>query len=168
MPTRLRFILVALLLVLIAAPFASAKSKQDRVQIGSGIVVHEGEEVGDVVCIGCGIKVQGTCGDVVAIGGGVLIEGQVRGDVVAIGGGARLGDAARVSGDVVTIGGGLSRDPSADVKGDIVSQGGAFVLPLLIIVPLIPVVLVVGLIWWLIARNNNRRPAPVQQTYTGR
>lgn len=166
MPKTLGPVVFVTVLLLLAAPLLSAKSRQDRVQFGSGIVVHEGEETGSLVCIGCGIKVQGTSGDVVAIGGGVLIEGEVRGDVVTIGGGARLNEAARVSGDLVTIGGGVSRDPSADVKGEVVSHGGAFVLPLLILVPLIPVVLVVALIWFLISRSN-RPPAPAQP-YTGR
>jgi hypothetical protein len=160
--------ITALVLLLIAVPLASAKSKQDRVQIGSGIVVHEGEEVGDIVCVGCGVKVQGTCGDVVAIGGGVVIEGQVRGDVVAVGGGVKLREGAHIAGDVVTVGGGLSRDPGSEVKGEVVSQGGAWMLPLLILVPLIPVILIVALIWWLITRSNRPQAAPVQQTYMQR
>jgi hypothetical protein len=67
----------------------------------------------------------------------------------------------------VTIGGGLSREPGSTVGGEVVSQGGGYVMPLLIIVPLIPVILIVALIWWLITRSN-RPPAPAQSTYTGR
>jgi len=52
------------------------------------------------------------------------------------------------------------------VKGEIVSQGGGYVMPLLIIVPLIPVVLIVALIWWLISRSN--RPRVPVQTYQSR
>jgi hypothetical protein len=168
MPTRSAILFVAVFLIFSAAvPLASAKSKQDRVQFGSSINVQEGEEVGDLVCIGCSIRMAGTCGDVVAIGGSAFIGGQVRGDVVAIGGGAKLTDSAQVSGDLVTIGGGLSRDPGSDVRGEIVSQGGGYVFPLLIVVPLIPVILIVALIWWLITRSN-RRPVPAQQPYTGR
>jgi len=168
MKNRVGSILFAIVLFAGVALPASARSgsKNDRVQIGSSITVHEDEEVGDVVCIGCSIHVQGTCGDVVSVGGAVFIEGTVRGDVVAIGGGAKLSDAARVAGDLVTIGGGLARDPGATVGGEVVSQGGGYVMPLLIIVPLIPVVLVVGLIWWLITRSN-RPPAPAQ-TYPTR
>ena len=65
-----------------------------------------------MVCIGCSIRVAGTCGDTVAIGGSIIVEGKVKGDVVAVGGGVRLSDNARVNGDVVTIGGGLSRVPA--------------------------------------------------------
>ncbi len=168
MAKRIALLLFALTLLLTAALPASAKSKNDRVQFGSSINVDEGEEVGDVVCIGCSIHMAGTCGDVVAIGGSILIEGTVKGDVVAVGGGAKLTNSAQVSGDLVTIGGGLSRDPNSEVKGEIVSQGGGYVMPLLIIVPLIPVILIVAFIWWLITRSN-RRPVPAQQqTYTGR
>jgi hypothetical protein len=67
---------------------------------------------------------------------------------------------------VVTVGGALERDEGSEVKGEIVSQGGSYVLPLLIIVPLIPVILVVALVWWLITRNNRPRVQP--QPYPGR
>jgi hypothetical protein len=151
----------------LAVPAATANSSNDRVQFGSSISINDGEEVGDLVCIGCSIRVAGSCGDAVAIGGSILVEGEVRGDVVSIGGGVRLNDAARVNGDVVTIGGGLSRDSNSVVKGEIVSQGGGYVFPLLILIPLIPVILIVALIWWLITRAS-RPPAPVQPRYTGR
>ncbi len=167
MSTRPALFLAVLLFFALAVPAARASSKNDRVQFGSSISVNEGEEVGDVVCIGCSIRVAGSCGDAVAIGGSILVEGEVRGDVVAVGGGARLNDVARVNGDVVTVGGGLSRDPAAVVKGEIVSQGGGYIFPLLILIPLIPVILIVALIWWLITRSN-RRPVPAQPTYTGR
>jgi len=169
MSKRIAFLLFALTLLLTSALPLSARSgsKNDRVQFGSSINVDEGEEVGDVVCIGCSIHMAGTCGDAVSIGGSVSIEGTVKGDVVAVGGGVRLTDSANVAGDLVTIGGGLSRDANSVVKGEIVSQGGGYIFPLLILIPLIPVVLVVALIWWLITRSN-RPPAPVQPTYTGR
>jgi hypothetical protein len=165
---RVGFILFAIFLIAIAALPASAKSgsDNDRVQFGSSINVPEDENVGDLVCIGCSIHMAGTCGDVVAIGGRIEIEGHAKGDVVAVGGGVRLGDGAQVGGDVVTIGGPLARGAGSEVGGEIVSQGGSYVLPLLIIVPLIPVILIVALIWWLITRNN-RRPVQVQP-YPGR
>ncbi len=167
MATRPAFIFLAVFLFLALALPAAARSNNDRVQFGSSINVNDGEEVGDVVCIGCSIRVAGSCGDAVSIGGSILVEGEVRGDVVAVGGGVRLNDVARVNGDVVTIGGGLSRDPASVVRGEIVSQGGGYIFPLLILIPLIPVILIAALIWWLVTRAN-RPPAPVHPTYTGR
>ena len=76
----------------------------DRVRIGGGVQVDEGEVVN---------------GDVVAIGGGARVDGEVRGDVVAIGGGVDLGPHADVQSDVTVVGGSLRRDPAARVGGDI-------------------------------------------------
>ncbi len=168
MTKRIGFILSAMIVMAAAALPAAAKSGSgnDRVQFGSSINVTEDEDVGSLVCIGCSVRVAGTSSDVVAIGGRVQVEGHVKGDVVAIGGGVMLGENAKVGGDVVTIGGELARQNGSEVGGEIVSQGGSYVLPLLIIVPLIPVILVVALIWWLVTRNNRR---PVQpQPYPGR
>jgi hypothetical protein len=168
MTKRIGFILFAIIIIAAAALPAAAKSGSgnDRVQFGSSINVAEDEDAGSLVCIGCSVRVAGTSGDVVAIGGRVQVEGHVKGDVVAIGGGVMLGENAKVGGDVVTIGGELNRQNGSEVGGEIVSQGGSYVLPLLIIVPLIPVILVVALIWWLVTRNNRR---PVQpQPYPGR
>ncbi len=169
MTNRTSFILLAIFVFAGTVVPALARSgpNNDRVQFGSSINVSEDEEVGNLVCIGCSIRVAGTCGDIVAIGGRVELEGHAKGDLVAIGGGARLGENSQVSGDVVTIGGALARGQGSQVGGDIVSQGGSYVFPLLIIFPLIPVVLFVALIWWLVARNNRRRVQP-QPTYPAR
>ena len=110
-------ILLALLFVVAAPSALRASDKNDRVQVGHSIVVEEGEEAGDVVCIGCSIRMMGTCGDIVAVGGSITIDGTVKGDAVAVGGGMHLGENASVDGDVVTVGGGLSRHPNAVVKG---------------------------------------------------
>jgi hypothetical protein len=150
---------------------ASAKGRNgtgnDRVQFGSSINIAEDENAGDLVCIGCSVRVAGTCGDIVAIGGRIDLEGHAKGDLVAIGGGVRLSENAEVSGDLVTIGGGLARAQGSQVGGQIVTQGGGYVFPLLILIPLIPVILVVALIWWLITRSN-RRPVQPQPTYPAR
>jgi hypothetical protein len=157
---RAHWLLLLALLFLIAKPPAlHARSKGDRVQVGHSIVVEEGEETGDVVCIGCSIHMMGTCGDVVAVGGSVTIEGTVKGDVVAVGGGVHLDENASISGDVVTVGGGLSRHPNAIVKGDISSRSGAPILLGLFLVPLVPLVLIVALIVWLVKPNRPRGPA---------
>lgn len=172
MTHRLGFIVLAIFMLAAAAMPASARSGKsgtgnDRVQFGSSINVTEDENVGDVVCIGCSIRMAGTSGDVVAIGGKIDVEGHTRGDIVAIGGGVRLAEGAQVGGDVVTIGGELARGAGSEVGGEIVSQSGGYVIPMLIIVPVLPVILIVALVWWLI-RRSNRRPVQPQQMYPGR
>jgi len=169
MKNRVGFLLLAIFVLAAAVLPAAARSgsNNDRVQFGSSINVSEDEAVGDLVCIGCSVRVAGTCGEIVTIGGRVELEGHAKGDVVAIGGGVRLAENAQVGGDVVTIGGPLVRGSGSEVAGEIVSEGGGYVIPLLIIVPLIPVILIVALIWWLITRSNRPRVQP-QPTYPGR
>ena len=161
MSHRARWLLLAMLFVIAATPVLQASSNGDRVQVGRSIVVEENEEVGDVVCIGCSIRMMGTCGDVVAIGGRVMIDGTVKGDVVTVGGGAHLGENADISGDVVTVGGGLWRHSNAAVKGDISTHSGPLIFLGLFLVPLIPVVLIVALVVWLVKPNQPRAPVRV-------
>ena len=156
MPTR--FSIWALLFLSLTAP-ALAADNGDRVHIGQSITVAEGEDAGDLVCIGCSIRMQGTCGDLVAIGGSIIVDGEARGDAVAVGGGIRLGENASIDGDVVTVGGRLWRHPNATVKGS-VSQAGAPVLAVAMLAPLIPVILIIALIVWLVRRD--RPPSPVR------
>src|SRR5208283_918607 len=159
---RSHWLLLSALLFVIASPCAlHARANGDLVQVGRSIVVEEGEEVGDVVCIGCSIRMDGTCGDVVAVGGSIAVDGTVKGDAVAVGGGVRLGENASISGDVVTVGGGLSRHANVVVKGDVSSQSGPLVFLGLIAVPLVPVVLIILLIIWLVKPNRPRAPARV-------
>ena len=76
----------------------------DRVRVGAGIRVAEGEVIS---------------GDVVAVGGSVDVDGTVRGDVVAVGGGVDLGPNAVVNGEVTSVGGTIDRDPGAVVRGTV-------------------------------------------------
>jgi hypothetical protein len=79
-------------------------SSGDRVRVGAGIEVAEGEVVD---------------GDVVSVGGSVRVDGTVEGDVVAVGGGVRLGPEAVVDGEVTSVGGTIDRDPGAVVHGTV-------------------------------------------------
>ena len=76
----------------------------DRVRVGAGIRVAEGELIE---------------GDVVAVGGSVHIDGTVEGDVVAVGGGVHLGSNAVVDGDVTSVGGTIDREPGAVIHGTV-------------------------------------------------
>lgn len=76
----------------------------DRVRVGAGIEVEEGEVID---------------GDVVAVGGSVSVDGTVEGDVVAVGGGVHLGPNAVVDGEVTSVGGTIDREPGAVVHGTV-------------------------------------------------
>jgi hypothetical protein len=117
-----RIALIAIcLLVIPVMGFAKNSGANDRVQIGKSIEVGPDETVGDAVCIGCSIRVQGhVMGDAVAIGGAVDVDSKVNGDAVAIGGSVRLGPDSSVGGDVTTVGGAVQRDSTSSVGGDVV------------------------------------------------
>ena len=157
---RAQWLLLAALLFVVATPRTLHARDGDQVHVGRSITVSEDENAGSLVCVGCSIRMEGTCEDVVAVGGSIMVDGTVKGDVVAVGGGVLLGDNASVSGDVVTVGGHLSRHPNAVVKGDVSEQSGALVLAGIFLVPLLPLILIVALIVWLVSRN--RRPAPAR------
>lgn len=114
---------IRLSLALLAAVFftlTAAASAAERVMVGEDIYVREGENLDEVVCIGCNIHVEGTVGEAVAIGGRIVVEGEATGDLVAIGGRVRID--GKVGGDVVSIGGGVEIDGS--VGGDVVAFAG--------------------------------------------
>jgi hypothetical protein len=157
---RRAFWIAAFLLLLLAAPALYAKDG-DQVHIGGrSINVGPDEAAGDLVCVGCSIRMQGSCGDMVAVGGSVDVGGHAKGDIVVIGGGLRLGEESTVSGDIVTIGGSVSRDPNSVIHGRITSRSGALLLVWLVLMPLLPVILIVALVVWLVGRN--RRDIPVR------
>ncbi|HTV66633.1 MAG TPA: hypothetical protein VMD98_13580 [Bryocella sp.] len=147
-----------LAVALLAAPVAYAGTG-DQVHIGGkSINVGPDEHAGDLVCIGCSIRMLGSCGDVVAIGGSVDVNGSTH-DVVVIGGGLRLEENAFVAGDAVTVGGRLWRDPSAVVHGQVSVRSGILVLLWLVLVPSVPIILIVALLIWLL--RPNRQPTQV-------
>jgi hypothetical protein len=158
---HVRWLFLALVVVIAVPSALHARSVGDRVQVGRSIVVEENEVVGDVVCIGCSVHMMGTCGDIVTIGGNSTIEGTVKGDAVAVGGGIYLGESASVAGDVVTVGGGLSRHPNAEVKGDVTTQSGPLIFLGLVFALLIPLALIIALIVWLVKPNRPQAPARV-------
>jgi hypothetical protein len=142
-------------------PLAHASSGgEDRVQFGRNIVVNSDETTGDLVCIACSIRVDGASHDTVAIGGSITVNGTVKGDLAAIGGGVTLGDDATVDGDISLVGGHLNRSPNAVIKGDISSHSRGPLFLGFVLVPLVPILLIVGLVVWLV--KPNRRPTPVR------
>ena len=135
-------------------------ANRDYTKIGSNIDIQANEQVGDVTCIACSIRVRGqVAGDVTAIAGSIVIESpaQVAGDVTAVAGNVRLEPSIKVAGDTTVVGGDLHRDPQAVVSGDVTTMGGrAWVVPVLL-APFIVLGLLVALVIWLVQRA--RRPS---------
>jgi hypothetical protein len=165
---RLRLLLACLLLACLLlcgslSTAAFAKGDRDRTQVGSNISVAPNEEVGEVTCFGCSVRVRGqVSGDVTTFGGTIVIEdqGQVGGDLTTFGGGIRLGKEVTVNGDVTVFGGRIQRDPAATVGGDVTTMGGPGWVLLIFVAPIVVLGLFVALIVWVI-RRLLRRALPV-------
>ena len=90
---------------------AFAASSTDRTQFGHNISVGPGEEVSEVTCFGCSVRVRGhVSGDVTTFGGSVVVEdqGEIGGDTTTFAGdvrldkGVKVGAISRCSEDVFT------------------------------------------------------------------
>ncbi len=100
------------------------ESGDDRVSVGHSIHIKAGEHAGEVVCIGCSVKVAGeTSDDVVSIGGSVSVSGRVGGGVTAIGGSVVAEDGSEIDGDAVSVGGGVETHGNAQIHGQNTSVG---------------------------------------------
>jgi hypothetical protein len=139
---------------------AFAKNNPSYTQLGHDISIGPNDQVGDVTCVACSIRIRGqVAGDATAVGGSIVLEdqAQVAGDVTAVAGDARLDQEVKVAGDVTVVGGELRRDPKASISGDVTSVGGrVWVVPILL-VPFVILGLLVALIIWIAQRM--RRPS---------
>jgi hypothetical protein len=128
--------LLAALALPLARPLAAKGG--ERVMVGEDIFVASDEVLGEVVCIGCSIRVEGRTEEVVAIGGNIEVAGETR-EVVAIGGNIEvtgrtrrevvaIGGDVDVSGSVgrelVSVFGNVNLREGAEVRQDVVSVGG--------------------------------------------
>jgi hypothetical protein len=132
-----------------------AQGTHDRTQFGHDISIVPGEEVGDVACFGCSVRVRGhVTSDVTVFGGSVIIEdeGRVDGDAAVFGGGIRLDRNVEVGGDITVFGGQVQRDPAATVGGNVTDFGGWLWMVLIFGLPLAIVGGFVTLIVWLVRR----------------
>lgn len=148
---------LALALVSFFCGAAFADSSHDRTQVGRSITIGPDEEVSDVTCFGCGVRVRGhVMGDVTSFGGSVVLEdqGQVDGDLTTFAGSVRLDSGTKVGGDVTVFGGHLRRDPSASVGGSVTNMGGVgwLLLLLIVLIPFIVFGALVALLIWLFRR----------------
>jgi hypothetical protein len=134
---------------------APAKDNPSYTHFGRNISIGPSDEVGDVTCIACSIRVRGlVAGDVTSVGGSVTIEdqAQVSGDVTTVGGNLRLTKSVKVAGDVTAVGGQVQRDPETSVSGDVTALSGRGWLLLVFVVPFIVLGLLVALVVWLVHR----------------
>ena len=150
----------AILLVMgCLAAATPAFAKDDRVSFANDITVEEGSTSGDLVCVMCSVKVHGDVhGDVVTLFGSVLLDDarSVSGDVATVGGDVTFSDSASVRGDVAVVAGHLTKGSDASIAGDsnvMTGQGW-------LIVPLAPLLILIGLIWLLVWLVTRRRYSP--------
>jgi len=157
------FICLCLAACLSPAVFADTESSKDLTQFGHDISIKPGEQVGDVTCIGCSVRVRGhVATDVTVFGGSLVIEdqGQVEGDATVFGGGIRLDKSVKVGGDVTVFGGEVRRDPAATVGGDVTNFSGTIWIFLIFALPIVFLGGLIALIVWLVMRLQ--RPAAPQ------
>jgi hypothetical protein len=145
-------LLVGMLFVAGMSAIAVADASHDRTQFGRNIEVQAGEEVSEVTCFGCSVRIRGDVkSDVTTFGGGIVVEdqGRIEGDATSFGGAVRLEKGSEV-GAVSVFGGRLHRDPEASVHGDVTTFTGSFWLLLIFLVPIAFLAGIVVLIVWLV------------------
>jgi len=152
---------VAIVLVALGLSAAAyAKTSSSITRFGHNITVGPTDEVADLTCFGCNIRIRGlVAGDVTAFGGSVAVEdqAQVAGDVTTFAGNLRLEKAVKLSGDVTVFGGTIDRAPEASIAGDVTTFSGRGWLLLIFVSPFVILGLLVAFVVWLIQRM--RRPA---------
>jgi cytoskeletal protein CcmA (bactofilin family) len=149
----LAFCCVGVLALLPTSAFA--EGSHDRTQVGHDISVGSDQEVGELTCFGCSIRVRGHVhGDVTAFGGSVTIEdqGEVDGDASIFAGQLRLGHESKINGDVAIFGGRIRRDASATIGGDVAEFTSPLWLVLMVVLPLAVLGGMIALVVWLIRR----------------
>lgn len=162
---RYAFLVIGAFLLLLAGSCialsltTAPKDSPSYTQFGRNITVGPSDEVAEVTCIACNIRVRGlVAGEVTTVGGSITIDdqAQVAGDVTSVGGDIRLTKGVKVAGDVTAVGGQLQRDPEASVSGDVTALSGRGWLLLVFVVPFMLFGLFVAFVIWLVQRI--RRP----------
>ena len=157
-PRSVFFAVVLFCLTLSSASFA--KNNPSYTQFGHSINIAPNQQVGELTCFACSIRVRGqVAGDVTAFGGSVAIEDQaeVSGDVTTFGGDLRLDHGVKVAGDATVFGGQIRRDAGASISGDVTSMGGRGWLVPIVLAPFVVLGLLVAFVIWLVQRM--RRPS---------
>jgi hypothetical protein len=151
----LRVLSVCLFACFALSAIAFSQTNPDVTQFGHNINIGPDEQVSDVTCLGCNVRVQGhVAGDVTTLGGSVVIEenGQVGGDTTVVGGDVRLEQGVNVSGDVTVVGGSLRRATDATIGGEVTNLAGRAWLLLIFGLPLVILGGLLFLLVWLVRR----------------
>jgi hypothetical protein len=153
---RRQLLSVALLLTILAPLPAFAKGSNERSSVGSDITINEGENVGDVACVFCSVRVHGdVTGDVAVVFGSLTVDSghKISGDVAVVGGDLNLAEGAEVGGDVSVIAG------DANLAEGAIIHGSRTVMPgrLWLLVPFAPLLILIGIIWLIVYFVRRRR-----------
>jgi hypothetical protein len=151
------------LLFVVLSSGAFATTNSSYTQFGHNISIGPNEQVNELTCFGCSVRVRGqVAGEVTVFGGSVVIEdqGQVAGDITVFAGDIRLEQGVKVAGEVTVFGGQIRRAPGAVISGDVTSMGGHGWLVPIVLTPFLFIGLLVGLVIWLVQRRRHRS-APV-------
>ncbi len=151
----LRLLALVLAFVLALATVAFADGSHDRTQFGHNITVGPDENVSEITCFGCSVRIRGHVdGDVTTFGGSIVLEdgAEVSGDTTSFAGEIRLDQGVKVDGDVTAFAGNIRRAPSASVGGDVTNMGGPGWILLIFVLPLVLFAAFVAFIIWLIRR----------------
>lgn len=151
--------LAILMLLASLSGLAWAQNPHERTQFGRDISVGPGEEVSEVTCFACNVRIRGkVTTDVTTFGGNIVLEDQaeISGDTTAFGGDVRLDPGTKVS-DITVFGGRLYRDPAATVNGDVTTFTGTVWLLVIFGLPFILLGAFIALIVWIVHRLT--RPA---------
>jgi hypothetical protein len=159
-PPITRSLLIAALLLLSSSATtlaqASESNSADHAGLGHDITVT----AGDIACAFCSVRVHGDVrGDVAVLFGSISVDAShnISGDVAVLGGDLSLRDDASIGGDVAIAAGDLYKSSGAVIRG---SQA-VFPGRLWLLVPIAPLLILIGLIWlvvYLVRRNRYRAP----------
>lgn len=156
-----RFLICLLGTATLCTP-AFADGSHDRTHFGHDITVGPDEQVNEVTCFGCSVRIRGHVDtDVTVFGGSIYIEesGEVGADTTSFGGDVRLDKGSTVH-DITVFGGHLRRDPEASVEGDVTTFSGSIWLFLIFGLPFVILGAFIALIAWIV-RRLTRPQVPV-------
>ena len=153
---RRQLLSVALLLTTLAPLPAFAKDDNDRSSVGSNITISEGETVGNIACVFCSVHVQGdVTGDVAVVFGSLKVDSgrKINGDTAVIGGDLTMEEGSEIGGNTAVIAG------DANLASGAMIHGSRAVMPgrLWLLVPFIPLLILIGLIWLIVHLVRRRR-----------